>query len=145
MSRFSAAQQDAIRRALRPLTDDAIDLDPVELFDDIYETIAAGSVGITALAGDVDSLALGGGHFSLDPDTTSGLTLGYKAGRFLSGLAIVNVAAGTIALSASATNYVEVSSGGTVSANTSGFTAGSLPLWTVTTGASSISVVTSKK
>lgn len=145
MSRFTAEQQDAIRRALRPLTDPAIDLDPVELLDDIYDQIAAGSVGITALAADVDALAKDGGHFTQDANTTTGLTFGWKASRIDTGLTTVTVSAGTLLLSASANNYVEVDRAGTVSANTSGFTSGKKPLWLIVTGVSSITSVTSRK
>lgn len=143
MSSLTAGQRNALNSLSPRLA--AEDLDLGDLIDQILEDLTAGNLGITADAADVDSLALGGGHFSLDEDTTSGLTLGYGAGRFHNGLALVSVAAGTIALSASNTNYVEVNRAGTVSANTSGFTSGSLPLWTVTTGGSAISVVTAKK
>lgn len=145
MSRFNAVQQDAIKRALRPLLDSGVNLDPVQLFDDIFDAIAAGSIGITAPAANVDALALDNTLFGQDTDTTTGLTLGYKAGFFYNGSVLVAVAAGTIALSASNTNYVEVSPTGVVSKNTVGFTAGSIPLYLVTTGSSSISVVTNKK
>jgi hypothetical protein len=53
--------------------------------------------------------------------------------------------AGTVSLSASATNYVEADSGGSVTANTSGFTSGRCPLWQIVTDASSITTVTIKK
>jgi hypothetical protein len=47
-----------------------------------------------------------------------------------------NVAA--LVLTASATNYIESTTAGVVSKNTTGFTAGSIPLYTVVTGASSV-------
>lgn len=46
--------------------------------------------------------------------------------------------AAALVLSASATNYVEATRAGVVSKNTTGFTAGAIPLYTVVTGASSV-------
>lgn len=69
--------------------------------------------------------------------TSSGLTWGYYGGVVrVSGVATV-IANGTIALTASASNYIEADSAtGAVSKNTSGFTAGRIPLYTVVAGAS---------
>jgi hypothetical protein len=68
--------------------------------------------------------------------TTSGLTWGYYGGRFNT----LSIANGTIALTASATNYIEAdTSTGAVSKNTAGWTgAGKKRLYKVTTGASSV-------
>jgi hypothetical protein len=138
-SRYTASQQDAIRRDNRAMEAAAVSM--VTELDDLFALVAAGSIGITAAASDVDSLALGGGAFTANPNTTSGLTFGYSAGRFHNGKSLVSVGAGTVALSASATNYVEVDRAGTVSANTSAFTAGRLPLWVIVTGVGAISSV----
>jgi hypothetical protein len=46
--------------------------------------------------------------------------------------------AAALVLTASATNYIEATTAGVVSKNTVGFTAGSIPLYTVVTGASSV-------
>jgi hypothetical protein len=113
--------------------------------EDIRMLITSSSIGATAEGGDIDSLALDGGHFSRDPDNDSGLTFAYKAGRLFNGTAIVSVAAGTVLLSSSTTNYVEVSRAGVVSKNTVGFTAGSIPLYEITTGASTITAVANRK
>lgn len=113
-----------------------------DIIDSILTDMSSGNLGITADAGDVDSVALGGGHGAQDADTTTGLTFGYKAFRFHNGLALVTVSAGTILLTASQTNYVEVDRAGTVSANVSAFTSGKLPLWTITTGTATITAVT---
>jgi hypothetical protein len=81
--------------------------------------------------------------FGVRPDTTSGLTFGYYGGTIVnSSGAYTQIANGTVALTASTTNYVEVSIDGVVSKNTSGFTAGSTRLYTVVTGASSITSYT---
>ncbi len=76
--------------------------------------------------------------FGNNSATTTGLTYGYTGGNIRSGTTVTTVSAGTLTLSASATNYVEVSSAGVVSKNTVGFTAGSYPMATVTTDGSGI-------
>jgi len=76
--------------------------------------------------------------FGRRASTTAALAWGYYGGTLLVGSTLTQVANGTVALSASATNYVEASSAGVVSPNTSGFTAGNFPLYTVVTGASSV-------
>lgn len=81
-----------------------------------------------------------------DPSTTTGLTYGYRAGRIRSDNVVTDVVAGTVALTASATNYVECTPPtGVVTANTTGFTAGRLPMATVVTGVSSITTITDKR
>lgn len=64
----------------------------------------------------------------------AGLTWGYYGGSInLSGVP-TPIANGTLTLTASATNYVQASSSGVVSVNTTGFTAGAIPLYTIITG-----------
>lgn len=107
--------------------------------ENIREIIQASTVGQQSLAADVDSVCLGGGEFTQDVGTSpAGVSLNFSwlAGRFHNGMSSVAVAAGTITLTASATNYVQVSRAGVVSSNTTGFTAGQLPLWTVVAGVS---------
>lgn len=77
--------------------------------------------------------------------TTTGLTWGYYGGTMLIGGTVTQIANGTLLLTGSATNYVEVSPLGVVSRNTTGFTAGSTPLYTVVTGASSITSWTDQR
>ena len=70
--------------------------------------------------------------------TCTGLTWGYHGGKIMLNGVPTAVASGTVALTASSTNYIEVTpASGVVSVNTTGFTAGRVPLYTVTTGASS--------
>jgi hypothetical protein len=105
----------------------------------------AGNFGITATAAEIDAAAKGARHFARRTDADSGLTFGYGAGVLLDGQTRVSVAQGTILLSASTTNYVELTySGGTwsVTTNTSGFTAGGIPLYTIVTASASITTVT---
>lgn len=84
--------------------------------------------------------------FSQNTSTTTGLTYGYNAGVMRgSGTTITSVSSGTVSLTASATNYVEVDASGTVSTNTTGFNNGRFPMAAVVTGASSITTVTDKR
>ena len=115
------------------------------LQEELLDAVENGSLGITADAKDIDSLALGGGAFTWDEDGSAGLDFAYDAGRFHNGKTRVSVSAGTVSLSASNTNYVEVDRSGTVSANTTAFTSGRLPLYVVVTGVATISTVTSAK
>lgn len=80
--------------------------------------------------------------FGYDPNTSTGLTFGYFGGLVLENGAPVTVAAGTLTLTASATNYVQRTPGGTVSVNTTGYTVGYIPMATVAAGASTITTVT---
>lgn len=71
--------------------------------------------------------------------TSSGLTWGYFGGNVLISGVLTQIANGTIALTASATNYIEANpSTGAVSKNTTAFTAGQIPLYTVVAGASTV-------
>lgn len=80
--------------------------------------------------------------FGRRASTTSALTWGYYGGIVLVDGVLTGIANGTVALSASTTNYVEASRAGTVSKNTTGFTAGSIPLYTIVTGASTVTSYT---
>lgn len=143
MSNFTPSQQNALNNLSPVLLANSISLG--DLIDSILTSIASGNLGIKSNAWDVDALAKDGNLFAQDTGTTAGLTFGYMGGRFHNGLAVVTVAAGTILLAANQTNYVEVDRAGTVSTNTSGFTSGRFPLYQITTGSSTISVVTNKK
>lgn len=83
----------------------------------------------------------------LDEDTgsVSGLTWGYQSGDIRFGNSIISVSAGTLTLTDDATNYVEVDSAGNVSANISGFTAGSVPIREIITASGVISTSTDKR
>lgn len=74
--------------------------------------------------------------------TTSALTWGFYGGMLMVDGVLTSIANGTVTLTASATNYVEATRAGVVSKNTTGFTAGSIPLYTVVTGASTVSSYT---
>lgn len=80
--------------------------------------------------------------FAQDINTTTGLTYGYQAGRIRSDTTTSIVAAGTVGLTASTTNYVEATVLGVVSKNTVGFSSGSFPMARVVTGGAAITSVT---
>jgi hypothetical protein len=67
------------------------------------------------------------------------LTWGYYGGWMLVDGVLTEISNGTVALTGSATNYVEASRAGVVSKNTTGFSAGSIPLYKVTTGTATVS------
>ena len=71
--------------------------------------------------------------------TSSGLNWGFYGGKILLAGVITSIANGSITLSASTTNYIEAhpDTGG-VSKNTTGFTPGYLPLYTVVAGAATV-------
>jgi hypothetical protein len=143
MGHYSAAEMDAIRRDNRAM--EAAGVSMVTELDAILQSIDDAAIGITAAAGDIDSLAKDGGHFAQDFDTTLGLTFGYKAGQLYNGKVVVATAAGTVLLTASTTNYVEVSRAGVVSKNLVGFSSGAVPLYQIVTGVAAITSVTNKK
>ena len=77
----------------------------------------------------------------------SGLNWFYYGGVMLVDGVLTAIAnnAAALALSASATNYIEATRTGVVSKNTVGFTGGSIPLYTVVTGASSVTSYTDNR
>lgn len=85
------------------------------------------------------------GLFGRRYTTTTGLTWGYYGGVMLVDGVLTSISDGTVALSASTTNYVEATRAGVVSKNTTGFTAGQIPLYTVVTGASTITSYTDQR
>jgi hypothetical protein len=76
--------------------------------------------------------------FGRRASTTAALTWGYYGGVMLVDGVSTAIANGTVALSASSTNYVEASRAGVVSKNTTGFTAGRIPLYKIVTGAATV-------
>jgi len=69
---------------------------------------------------------------------TSLLTWAYFGGIVLVGAVLTHIANGALLLTANAINYVEATIAGVVSRNSVGFTAGSIPLYTVTTNATTV-------
>jgi len=73
---------------------------------------------------------------------TTGLTFGFYGGYINVDGVLTSVADGTVALTASITNYIEATRAGVVSKNTSGFTAGQIPLFTALTDTTVITTLT---
>ena len=75
--------------------------------------------------------------------TTSGLTWGYYGGNVLVNGVLTQIANATLTLTTSTTNYVEAEpTTGDVSFNTTGFTVGRTPLYTVVTGTATVTSYT---
>lgn len=77
--------------------------------------------------------------------TTTGLTFGYFGGQMLVDGVLTTIAAGTVALTAASTNYVEATRAGVVSKNTTGFTAGQIPLYEITTDGAAITATLDRR
>lgn len=84
-------------------------------------------------------------NFAENAASHSGLNFAYKNGRIMDNTTLRSIAASTVLLTNTATNYIEVSAAGTVSANTTGFTDGSIPLFTAITAGGAITTVTDKR
>ena len=80
--------------------------------------------------------------FGVKESLTTGLTFAYYGGIIGGFGAFTVIADGTVALTGSATNYIEATTAGVVSKNTSAFTAGQVPLYTAVTSASAITTLT---
>lgn len=112
-------------------------MDRITWFDTIPSSMASAEVVANALFHAMSPGAL----FGRRDSTTTGITWGWYGGRiYIDGVATDIDAdhVGTIALTASSTNYIEVNRAGTLSANTTGFSADKCPLYVVTTGVSSL-------
>lgn len=95
----------------------------------------------------IESMLSGATNFyGEDAANHSGLDFAYFAGKVRNDSVIYDTVAGTVTLANNATNYIEVDpASGTVSANTSGFTSGQIPLFQVVTAGGAISTVTDKR
>lgn len=83
--------------------------------------------------------------FARRGSTTSALTWGYYGGRMLADGVLTTIANGTVTLTDATTNYVEATRAGAVSKNTTGFTAGSIPLYTIVTSGGAVSSYTDER
>ncbi|TDI97034.1 MAG: hypothetical protein E2O29_02010 [Deltaproteobacteria bacterium] len=79
------------------------------------------------------------------PLAASGLNLTVKAGRIRDDNVITNASSQNVVLTNNTTNFVEITSVGVASTNTSGFTSGRIPIAEVVTSGGSISSVTDKR
>lgn len=83
--------------------------------------------------------------FGRRASTTTALTWGFYGGAMWVDGVLTSISNGTVALTGSTTNYVEATRAGVVSKNTTGFTAGQIPLYEVVTGASSVTSYTDRR
>lgn len=83
--------------------------------------------------------------FGRRQSTSSGLTWGYYGGVVSLDGVLTSIANGTLTLTASTTCYVEADRAGVVSFNTVGYTAGRYPLYTIVTGASTVTSYTDNR
>lgn len=74
--------------------------------------------------------------------TTAALTWGFYGGYMLVDGVLASISNGTVALTASTTNYVEATRAGVVSKNTTSFTAGRIPLYSIVTDTSTVTSYT---
>lgn len=108
-------------------------------FDAIIQAQASKEVTANALFDALSPASLYGRRQS----TSSGLTWGYYGGNVLVNGVLTQIANGTLTLTASLTNYIEAEpTTGAVSFNTTAFTAGRTPLYTVVAGAATVSSYT---
>jgi hypothetical protein len=84
-------------------------------------------------------------NFRQDPTNTAGLSFYYYEGKIMAANTTFSVDAGYVTLTNNTTNYVEVNNEGVVSKNTTGFTNGSIPLYTIVTLSGAISTVTDNR
>lgn len=97
-------------------------------YDPIVQSQASKEVTANGFFDAVSPASLFGRRASTTP---SGLTWGYYGGTILVDGVLTQIANGTLGLTDSATNYVEINRSGTISKNTTGFTPGSVPLYTI--------------
>lgn len=104
--------------------------------------IATGQVDKETLINELLSAVSPAGAFGQDSDTTTGLTWGYYGGIVDVNGTLTAISNGTLSLSASTTNYIEMSMAGVVSVNTIGYSATATPIATIATTGSAISTYT---
>jgi hypothetical protein len=109
------------------------------------DLLTVGQAGKETTANELFDAASPATLFGRRATTTTGLTWGFYGGDLEVDGALTAIANGTLTLAASATNYVEATRAGVVSSNTTGFTAGRIPLYEVVTGASTVTSYTDRR
>lgn len=107
-------------------------------FDPIVQSQSSKEVTANAM---FDALSPAG-LFGRRASTSMGLTWGYYGGTILVDGTPTQIANGTLAMTASSTQYIEATRAGVVSSNSTGFTPGSSPLYTIVVGASTVTSYT---
>lgn len=77
-------------------------------------------------------------YFARRAAGTSALTWAYYGGVLMISGTPTRIANGSLSLAASSTVYIEVTTAGVVSSNTTGWTSGRMPLYKIVTGASTV-------
>ena len=103
-------------------------------FDPIVQSQSSKEVTANAMFDALSPSALFGRRAS----TSTGRTWGYYGGTILVDGTLTQIANGTMAMTASTTQYVEATRAGVVSSNSTGFTPGRIPLYQVVVGASTV-------
>ena len=83
--------------------------------------------------------------FGRRASTTGLLTWGFYGGEMLVDGVLTAIGNSSLGLTASATNFVEATRSGSVSSNTTGFTAGRIPLYEVVTSATTVTSYTDRR
>lgn len=96
---------------------------------------------VTAINENFEAVAAAG-VYGINRSASVGLVFAYYGGTILVDGAFSSIADGTVALTGSATNYIERTRAGAVTKNTTGFTAGLIPVATCVTSASGITTYT---
>lgn len=86
-----------------------------------------------------------GDHVDLLVTAGVGLNVDFAAGRVRIDQTVFEIAAGSLAMAASQTNFVFVNSSGVVATNTTGFPSNTIPLATVTTSGAAVTAIVDKR
>lgn len=111
----------------------------------LLDTISASQASKEATANAMLDAASPAMLLSRRASTTTALTWGYYGGRMLVDGVLTAIANGTVSLTGSTTNYVEATRAGVVSKNTTSFTAGQIPLYTIVTGTATVTSYTDER
>ena len=108
-------------------------------FDAVIQGQASKEITVNAMFDAVSQASLYGRRQS----ASSGLTWAFYGGNVLINGVLTQIANGGLSLTASSNNYIEANPAtGAVSKNTTGFTAGQIPLYTVSAGTSTVTSYT---
>jgi hypothetical protein len=100
--------------------------------------VTANTAGASVQANGLFDAASQAMLFGRNSLTSVALTWGFYGGMLNIDGTLTRIANGTVALTASTTNFVEATRAGVVSSNTTAFTAGRIPLYQVTTGPATV-------
>lgn len=109
------------------------------------DLLVQSQMGHTVTANDMFNSASPAMLFARRALGCTGLTWAFYGGVILVDGTPTTIANGTVALTASQTNYVECNRSGAVTANTTSFTAGKVPLYSAVVGASTVTTYTEQR